>query len=161
MSSGGKTSTVCVLASVVVLLAQNPLTCADAPGSRLAALLETLLATTSADRAGADAESEHESEQRALRAKALEKFADDDVGAAVEALEELIELAPCAPEHYLALGVCLRRAGRFEDALRRFQHGLEAGGDETLVASLRSETEAERRAARELTEVRVLRESTD
>jgi Flp pilus assembly protein TadD len=162
MSSRRKTSTICILASVVVLLAQAPPSRADAPDSRLAAVLETLLATPNADSTAADDESDYESEQRALRTKALEKFAVDDVDAAVEALEKLIELNPCEPEHYLALGVCLRRAGRFEDALRRFQHGLDAGGDEALVASLRRETEAEQRTAKEMVpQVSVLRESTD
>ena len=82
------------------------------------------------------------------RIKELERFAIERnfrkqrYTAAKKNLNDLITLKPYDPGYHFALGLVLRKEGRYEDALKKYQDVLDLGGPKPLVHLLIAEAYA-------------------
>ncbi|MBI4605535.1 MAG: tetratricopeptide repeat protein, partial [Planctomycetes bacterium] len=58
---------------------------------------------------------------------------------AIKNVNDLISLKPYEADFHLALGLCLRKEGKYGDALKKYQDVLDLGGPRALIALLKAE----------------------
>jgi len=85
-----------------------------------------------------------ESEGKAIELKQLSNLniSNGRVGEAMRSINELISLKPYDPDVHFALGLCYRRLGRLDEAMKKYRDVLDLGGPKSLISLLMAEVHA-------------------